>query len=198
MTYDELVVVCPYVDLFLELFKGLAPTIVAILAIAINNCAAEKRSKKAEKIAVEQRVQSAKLEILNMLMDKYIELSKLSWLCSTSLSRGLMSKEQELRESNLRQYCMAENDIYFKSLEILDYYVSVVEKYNFKFACSTTVDDCKEYIDKLREIGDRFYEYNPTMYDDMQYEIIKYTSKMKAANSIMMSQISEKIIELYK
>lgn len=198
MSYEELVVIYPWLDLFLELFKGFAPTVVAVMAIVINNCVAEKRAKKAEKLAAEQRVQNAEREILNTLLDKYIDLSKLSWLCSTCLSRGLMSKEPQIKDSNLQQYYMAENDIYFKSLEILDYYWSVVEKYNFKFGCKTTVDDCKEYIDKLREIGDRFFEFDSTMYDDMKYEITKCTSKMKASNSVIMSVISDRIIELYK
>ncbi len=36
MTYDELIILYPLIDLFLELFKGLAPMIVAILAIVVN------------------------------------------------------------------------------------------------------------------------------------------------------------------
>ena len=45
MTYDELIILYPMVDLFLELFKGLAPTIVAILAIVVNNALSKKREQ---------------------------------------------------------------------------------------------------------------------------------------------------------
>lgn len=47
MNYTSFIELHPWVDLFLELFKGIMPTLVALLAIYINNRIAAKREKRA-------------------------------------------------------------------------------------------------------------------------------------------------------
>lgn len=74
MTHEELVNIYPCVDLFLELFKGLAPTIVAVLAIIINNSISVKRDRKTNKINKEKKVAEGKITVLNEMLDKYIKL----------------------------------------------------------------------------------------------------------------------------
>lgn len=46
MTYSEFVKIYPALDLFLELFKGLGPTLIAILAIVLNHRNSVKRDKE--------------------------------------------------------------------------------------------------------------------------------------------------------
>lgn len=50
MTYKELVIQYPWIDLILELFSKIVPVAVAILAIIINNTQSSKRDKKNKKV----------------------------------------------------------------------------------------------------------------------------------------------------
>ncbi len=43
MSYEDLILLHPWIDLVLELFKGVMPTLVALLAIYLNNSFARKR-----------------------------------------------------------------------------------------------------------------------------------------------------------
>lgn len=43
MSYEDLILLHPWVDLVLELFKGVMPTLVALLAIYLNNSFARER-----------------------------------------------------------------------------------------------------------------------------------------------------------
>lgn len=43
MSYEDLILLYPWVDLVLELFKGVMPTLVALLAIYLNNSFASER-----------------------------------------------------------------------------------------------------------------------------------------------------------
>ena len=43
MNYKDLILLYPWVDLVLELFKGIMPTLIALLAIFLNNSFARKR-----------------------------------------------------------------------------------------------------------------------------------------------------------
>ena len=56
------------VDLFLELFKGLAPTIVAILAIVVNIALSRKREQTSQRISRVRLVNSGKIAVLNNLL----------------------------------------------------------------------------------------------------------------------------------
>ena len=71
MNYDLLIANYPYIDLFLELFKGIAPTFVALLAILINNSRAKKRDMiKARNeiiIRVFNEVQTYAMDLANMI-----------------------------------------------------------------------------------------------------------------------------------
>lgn len=50
MTYNEFIVQYPWVDLILKIFSDIAPVVVAILAIVINNKKSSTRDKRNKKI----------------------------------------------------------------------------------------------------------------------------------------------------
>lgn len=73
MNYNDFIKYHPWFSLFFELFKGIAPTIAALLAIYINNKSAHKRdhekSKKDLKTKLLTELQNNVIELNNMLYD---------------------------------------------------------------------------------------------------------------------------------
>ena len=66
MTYSEFVKIYPALDLFLELFKGLGPTLIAILAIVLNHRNSVKRDKENRRNSLYYTVQK---EMLDPVLD---------------------------------------------------------------------------------------------------------------------------------
>lgn len=70
MTYDEFIMQYPVADLILEIFSTIAPVVVAILAIIINNIKSSERDKRNKKIDMIVNYE-------NMLIDKISELQQM-------------------------------------------------------------------------------------------------------------------------
>lgn len=73
MSYDDFIKLCPWFDLVFELFKGIAPTLVALFAIWINNVMATKRERrkynKDIKINTLLNLQNNAIDVNNMIFD---------------------------------------------------------------------------------------------------------------------------------
>lgn len=206
MTYNELIEIYPCIDLFLEIFKGLAPTIVAALAIIINNIASAKREKKVRDINRARRINESKIIILNEMLDKYIELSQLFWISGTYLILHLSytsiadrNKEKENFEHSLYKF-------QFKAQEIFDYFKSMMEQYDFKIGCDSSVNDANEFANKLISICEKYQDAykikdedkRNAILDEARDEIKDATIDVKAWTNVIMVNISKRIKELYE
>lgn len=73
MNYADFIRLNPWFDLIFELFKGIAPTLVALIAIWINNIMADKRERekneKAIKVESLVNLQNDAIEVNNMIFD---------------------------------------------------------------------------------------------------------------------------------
>ena len=78
MSYEDLILLYPWVDLVLELFKGVMPTLVALLAIYLNNSFASERELIYRK--------------KNLQLDYYTKM--LNWLHNTK--NDIMDVSREL------------------------------------------------------------------------------------------------------
>lgn len=156
MTYEELVVIYPCIDLFLELFKGLAPTIVAVLAIIINNLASSKREKKADEKNKKKRINEAKIIVLNEMLNKYIELSQLFWISGTHLILYLSYTEKNEKDKENREFEHSLYQFQFKSQEIYDYFASMMKQYDFKIGCDASVSDANRFANELIDLCEKY------------------------------------------
>lgn len=153
MTYDELIALYPFVDLFLELFKGLAPTIVAVLAIIINNSIAVKRDKRANVLSKNKKINEGKIAVLNEMLHKHIELSQLRSHILDSLE---LIKDTRNRDEILNIGDRLKSDIYLfkdKVLEISDYNYAMVSRYDLCFDINKTVDEAVKFMDEVISIS---------------------------------------------
>ena len=137
MTYSEFVKIYPALDLFLELFKGLGPTLIAILAIVLNHRNSVKRDK-------ENRRNSLYYTVQKEMLDKFLELSQLQWKCGANLI-DLLSKQDAGRGEDIQEiYSPVLYNMQFKAQEIKDYYHSMFESFGMyqKLGRSTTMYVC--------------------------------------------------------
>lgn len=130
MTYSEFVKIYPALDLFLELFKGLGPTLIAILAIVLNHRNSVKRDK-------ENRRNSLYYTVQKEMLDKFLELSQLQWKCGANLI-DLLSKQDAGRGEDIQEiYSPVLYNMQFKAQEIKDYYHSMLKGKEYERWSST-------------------------------------------------------------
>ena len=149
MTYDELVMAYPSIDVFLELFKGIAPTLVALLAIVVNNNKAKNRDKKSRKDALLYNVKKEMLE-------KFIELSRLQWKCGADLIDYLSELEEEKKHVFAESYTNSLYNSLYKAQEISDYYHTMFEALKIDINCSEVVGKSRNYSDSLNDLCEEY------------------------------------------
>ena len=206
MTYEELVKFYPCVDLFLELFKGLAPTIVAVLAIIINNSVSARRDKKANKINKEKKIAEGKITVLNEMLDKYIKLSQLFWMSGTHLILYLSCTDSEERKQKNKDFEQSLYEFQFKSQEIYDYFASMMKQYDLGIGCDSSVKDANRFANELITICEKYDNSYEITNNDVKNEILDKardeikdaTIDVKAWTNVIMVEISKKIKELYE
>ena len=206
MNYSQLIEMYPWVDLSLELFKGLAPTIVAVLAIFINNKQAKKRDSENRQNLKSRQLAESKIKVLENMLDKYIELSQLFWKSGTELIEYLSETEVEEREFGRKAFFKSLTAFQFKSQEIFDYFKSVFELYDFKIGCGTAVTDANRFANELIDCCEKYenaylikeYNVREQKFDSAAKEIREMTIEVKAWTNVVMNCIGKEIKKLYE
>ncbi len=171
MSYEDLILLYPWVDLVLELFKGVMPTLVALLAIYLNNSFASERELIYRK--------------KNLQLDYYTKM--LNWLHNTK--NDIMDVSRELdnalykRDPNDRvnRYNNFINSISKMNTSIAawkDTYSFILDIY----CCDIELNQLKEDIficsDTLKKIGDKYInQVDTTMATDEINNIVIKTNK---------------------
>lgn len=90
MTYQELVDCYPWIDLVLELFKGIMPTMVALFAIFKNNSLSQKRDLMHRKKAME-------LDYLEKVLSWIHEIKNEIFNTSQAFEKALVQRDFQVR-----------------------------------------------------------------------------------------------------
>lgn len=194
MTYNELILVYPWIDLFLEIFKGVGPTLVALWAIQANHMRAVKRD-------IKNRENALLYDIKKEMFNKFLILSQLQWEVGQSLIKYLSNIGDE---KILEEYVQNNKIFLLKAREIDDYYYSVFCSFNVKIDCSEAVGVSQCYSNELNRIHEKYYNTiigysRPCQASDklnkMSDEVLKTTLKMKDYTDDIMVQIAKSIKE---
>lgn len=76
MSYEDLILLNPWIDLVLELFKGVMPTLVALLAIYLNNSFARERELIYRKKNLQLDYYTKMLNWLHNIKNDMMEVSR--------------------------------------------------------------------------------------------------------------------------
>lgn len=152
MSYEDLILLYPWIDLVLELFKGVMPTLVALLAIYQNNSFARKRELIYRKKNLQLDYYTKMLNWLHNIKNDMMEVSR-------DLDNALKMKPGNRKNrydnflnsiSKMNTSIAAWKDTYSFILEI---YCCDIELNQLKediFNCSNTlVEIGKQYINQV-------------------------------------------------
>ena len=206
MNYEQFIELYPAVDLALEIFKGLAPTIVAVLAIIINNSLAKARNQKDNQMLRKKKIADAQIVVLNTMLEKYIEFSQLLWMSGTKLILYLSEENEEKREKLEKEFQQSIYEFQFKSQDIFAYYKAMFEQYDFDINCGIALEDANKFALKLIticEMNNQAYkikcatERNLKL-DKAAAEIKEETIEICAWTNAVMQSVSKKIKAIYE
>lgn len=199
MTYDELINLCPWFDLFWELFKGIAPTAVALLAIYINDRLAIKREKK-------KNEKDIKIKALKNLQIKAIEINDMIFSTAESFLEYMFSLDnKETKDEKLKIfYQEITNTIinakYLSMLSEIEYENTEIENVLFNkcfLLVSTFNRDIEKIINDYNEKTKRTLEKdNKVLLNQVQAELLRASTKIEKEIRNYIKNLSLKIIEI--
>lgn len=149
MTYQELVKCYPWVDLFLELFKGIMPTVVALFAIFMNNSLSKKRDLMSRK--------------MNLQLDYYVKI--LNWLheikndfmeVSLDLENALNKRKPDERINRYNNFMKSISDMNRCIVSWKDTYSVVLKSFNCDIKLTHFKQEIKNCSDNLVKIGEQY------------------------------------------
>ncbi|MCX0380046.1 hypothetical protein LI055_10485 [Clostridium perfringens] len=199
MTYDELINLYPWFDLFWELFKGIVPTAVALLAIYINDRLAIKREKK-------KNEKDIKIKALKNLQIKAIEINDMMFCTSKSfLEYMLFLDDKEMKDEKRKIfYQQITNTImnakYLMMLSDIEYDNTKIESILFDecfLLISTFNRDIEKIINDYNEKAKRTSEKNKeVLLEQVQEELLIASAKIEKEIINYIKTLSFKIMEI--
>lgn len=171
MSYEDLILLYPWVDLVLELFKGVMPTLVALLAIYLNNSFARERELIYRKKNLQLDYYTKMLNWLHNIKNDMMEVSR-------DLDNALR-KDLDKRENKYNDFMKSISKMNTSIAAWKDTYSSILEIY----CCDIELNQLKEDIficsDTLKKIGDKYInQVNTTMATDEINNIVDTSKKV--------------------
>lgn len=115
MTYQEFIIKYPYVDLFIEIVKGIMPWLVALLAIYVNNEGARKRD-------IKNRENDYTFKIKNEMLERGIRLLFLYKKCGESVLQYVNCTNNNEINARKREFENCLFEFQYCSKTMFDYY----------------------------------------------------------------------------
>lgn len=168
MTYRDLVECYPWIDLVLELFKGIMPTVVALFAIFMNNSLSKKRD-------LMHRKKNLQLDyfakILNWLHEMKNDIMEVSLELENALSR--MNPDERINRYNNFTKSVSSMNRCFVSWK--DTYSVVLESFNCDIQLKHFKQEMKNCSDNLVKTGQQYLNQADTTMatDEINKTVIK-------------------------
>lgn len=171
MSYEDLILLHPWIDLVLELFKGVMPTLVALLAIYLNNSFARERELIYRKKNLQLDYYTKMLNWLHNIKNDMMEVSR-------DLDNALR-KDLDKRENKYNNFMNSISKMNTSIAVWKDTYSFILEIY----CCDIELNQLKEDIficsDTLKKIGDKYInQVNTTMATDEINNIVDTSKKV--------------------
>lgn len=185
MTYKEFINSYPWVDLILELFKGIMPTAVALLAIFLNNSFAKKRDLMYRKKSLQ--------------LDYYVKM--LNWLheIKNDIMEVSLVLENALNKIDPNERVNRYND-FMKSISNMnrciaswkDTYSVVLESYNCDIKLNYFKQEMKNCSDNLVKIGRQYINQADTTMatDETNKTVIKANEVIEESIKLLLMEIN--------
>lgn len=186
MTYQELIRCYPWVDLILELFKGIMPTMVALFAIFMNNSFAKKRDLMCRK--------------KNLQLDYFVKI--LNWLheIKNDIMEVSLDLENALSKSNPDERRKRYNG-FLKSISNMngciaswkDTYSVMLEAFNCDIKLTYFKQEMKNCSDNLIKIGEQYLNQADTTMatDEINKTVIKANDAIDKSIRLLLKEMNK-------
>ena len=170
MTYNELITQRPWIDLVLKLFGEIAPVLVAILAIIINNWKSSRRDRINKKIDMIIKYENLLIDKISIVEHSLEELQNV-------FRKAMKCRDADKIKEYLNNYDLARGKVLECNVELFNYsfYASEILKENIDTI--EIVEDIKKVIISMDEmVVNRFSD---KILDEMSEDEKKEINKIK-------------------
>lgn len=149
MSYEDLILLHPWVDLVLELFKGVMPTLVALLAIFLNNSFARERELIYRKKNLQLDYYTKMLNWLHDIKNDIMEVSR-------DLDNALNKMNPNDRANRYNDFMKSISKMNTSVSAWKDTYSVMLEIYNCDIELNQLKKEISNCSDNLVKIGNQY------------------------------------------
>lgn len=151
MTYAELIKCYPWVDLAMELFKGIAPTVIAFVTIFLTEYFVKRRNDTYKK-------REMKLQYLEKMLAWFHEMRRRVFEISSSLNKVLAANDigSSDRVSKLNEVIGQITEMNKSAFVLCDTYKDISCSMGYEFKFDQFRDAIKNYSATVYEIGGNY------------------------------------------
>lgn len=149
MSYEDLIILHPWVDLVLELFKGVMPTLVALLAIFLNNSFARERELIYRKKNLQLDYYTKMLNWLHDIKNDIMEVSR-------DLDNALNKMNPNDRVNRYNDFMKSISKMNTSVAAWKDTYSVMLEIYNCDIELNQLKKEISNCSDNLVKIGNQY------------------------------------------
>lgn len=170
MSYEDLILLHPWIDLVLELFKGVMPTLVALLAIFLNNSFAKERELKYRKKSLQLDYYTKMLNWFHNIKNDIMEVSR-------DLENSLNKQNPNDRYNRFNDFMKSISNMNTNFVSWKDTYSAMLEIYSCDIELSQLKKEISNCSDNLIKIGKQYIsEADTTMATDEINDIVVKTN----------------------
>ena len=170
MSYEDLILLHPWIDLVLELFKGVMPTLVALLAIYLNNSFARERELIYRKKNLQLDYYTKMLNWLHNIKNDMMEVSR-------DLDNALKMKPGN-RKNRYDNFLNSISKMNTSIAAWKDTYSAILEIYCCDIELSQLKEDIFNCSNTLIKIGQKYInQVDTTMATDEINNIVEKNNK---------------------
>ncbi len=155
MSYEDLIFLHPWVDLVLELFKGVMPTLVALLAIFLNNLFARERE-------LIYRKKNLQLDYYTKMLNWFHDIKNDIMDVSRELDNALYKRDPNDRVNRYNNFINSISKMNTSIAAWKDTYSSILEIYCCDIELNQLKVDIFNCSDILKKIGEKYINQGDT------------------------------------
>ena len=149
LTYQELVKTYPWVSIALEVFKGVAPTLVSILAIFITQYCIKKREMGFKK-------KEMHIEYLEKVLNYIVQIRVNIFDVSSMIEKSLREKNPEVRLEKCNEVTQKINAMNLSVATWNDTYDSVTTAFGYKIGLNRFKESMNKYTKEMIQLRDKY------------------------------------------
>ena len=184
MSYEDLILLNPWIDLVLELFKGIMPTLIALLAIFLNNSFARKRE-------LIYRKKNLQLDYYTKMLNWFHDIKNDIMEVSRDLDNALNKMNPNDRMNKYNDFMKSISKMNTSIAAWKDTYSVVLEIYNCDIELNQLKKEISNCSNNLVKIGEHYIRQADTTMatDEINDIVIKTNTAIDECIKMLLKEI---------